>query len=118
MEGERPMTTEYVCNNGHKFLHPAILTVESKLTVSTAIDGNTLASHVCPECHSAEISVAPEENIVSVKSVPLEEVDTWLAEGYKVRELYAKTATLIKTAAPVNPELATHDASVLDVNDQ
>jgi len=36
------------------------------------------------------------DGVVSVRSVPLNEVDELLAEGYEVVELYAKTATLIK----------------------
>jgi hypothetical protein len=38
-----------------------------------------------------------QENITSVLSVPLEQVDSMLAKGYKVKELYAKSCTLIKT---------------------
>jgi hypothetical protein len=99
---------EYVCDKAHRFLFPSIqtetipqqdvikddLSAMMKITTSLAIE-----KHVCPYCSSADISIAPEEDITSVKSVPLEEVDTYLKEGYKVRELYAKTATLIKTEA-------------------
>jgi hypothetical protein len=35
-----------------------------------------------------------------VKSVTLEEVDGWLVKGYKVKELYAKSATLIMVKKP------------------
>jgi hypothetical protein len=35
---------------------------------------------------------------VSVKSVELDKVDEWIGQGYEVKELYAKTATMIKKA--------------------
>ncbi len=34
--------------------------------------------------------------LVSVKSVDINEVDPYLAEGYEVKDFYAKTVTLIK----------------------
>lgn len=37
-----------------------------------------------------------EPSITSVISVPIEEVDSKLKDGYEIKELYAKTATLIK----------------------
>lgn len=54
--------------------------------------------HVCPYCQSLNIDeqVEPQPEIKSVISVPIEEVDVKLKEGYVVRELYAKTATLVK----------------------
>lgn len=54
--------------------------------------------HVCPYCNNVNIDefVEPQQEITSVKSVNLEDVDEWLGKGYVVRELYAKTATLIK----------------------
>jgi hypothetical protein len=42
----------------------------------------------------------PSEKIVSVKSVDLNDVDSWLSQGYVVRDLYAKNATIVK----VTPE--------------
>ena len=59
---------------------------------------STEESLVCPKCRSNyfdEIEKV-EDKISSVKSVPLEEVDALLKKGYVVKELYAKTATLIK----------------------
>ena len=41
-----------------------------------------------------------ESKIVSVKSVDLNEVDGWLNQGYEVKDLYAKNATLIKKEIP------------------
>lgn len=129
---------EYICDKAHRFLHPVINVEHKTSTLSEHGFGKTIVKenptdwqrfvnredfientfNVCPECHSFKLSVAPEENITSVKSVPLEEVDTYLKEGYKVKEFYAKNCTLIKTASPANPELASHDASITDVNDQ
>lgn len=59
--------------------------------------------YVCPHCKSLNFDefVEPEADITSVKSVPLEEVDSYLKQGYKVRELYAKNATLIKTETKI-----------------
>ena len=58
---------------------------------------------VCPHCRDKNYQEIPpvelfEEFIVSVKSVDLADVDNWLQQGYIVKELYAKTATLIKKA--------------------
>ena len=44
----------------------------------------------------AEEPAGKFNGVVSVRSVPLNEVDELLAEGYEVVELYAKTATLVK----------------------
>lgn len=57
---------------------------------------------VCPYCSNIDISefVEPLPEITSVKSVDLAQVDDYLKQGYTVKELYAKTATLVllKTA--------------------
>jgi hypothetical protein len=63
-------------------------------------DGLTLEIKVCPYCENETFTeyIEPQADIVSVKSVPLEEVDNWLTQGYKVKELYAKACTLVKTS--------------------
>jgi len=55
---------------------------------------------VCPYCLSINIDEYTDQKpeISSVVSVPIEEVDAKLKEGYVVKDLYAKTATLIKLA--------------------
>jgi len=57
-------------------------------------------THVCPYCHSLnfqeQIEAVAANKIVSVRSVELEKVDEWIAQGYEVKELYAKSATVIK----------------------
>jgi len=57
---------------------------------------------ICPYCHGLtfEEYVEPiiQDKIVSVKSVELDKVDEWISQGYEVKELYAKTATMIKKA--------------------
>lgn len=52
----------------------------------------------CPYCGSMDFDeiVKEESEIVSVKSVNLDEVDEWLSKGYTVQSLYAKNAVLTK----------------------
>ena len=88
---------EFVCDKGHRFIFTMTFTAE---TARTDVEKDIETYQKCPVCLSKVISVAPEENITSVKSVPLEEVDTYLKQGYKVKELYAKNATLVLTEAP------------------
>ena len=40
-----------------------------------------------------------EDRIVGVKSIDLNEVDDYLSKGWEVRDLFAKTCTLIKKEA-------------------
>ncbi len=58
---------------------------------------------VCPFCGTKAFReyIEPPMEISSVKSVPLEEVDTWIAQGYSVKELYAKNAVLVKKEVKV-----------------
>jgi len=104
---------KYQCDKGHTFSHTAKLVTplegkEGHIAPSLVIGTNPIfvissysETAVCPICHSLNFSeaVEVEADIVSVKSVPLEEVDGMLAQGYKVRELYAKAATLVKLEA-------------------
>jgi hypothetical protein len=100
--------TKYKCDKGHKFIHPAIrkepYTVYSPKTPMAIDKLLTIETHVCPFCVQKGIEnlnfdefVEPEADITSVKSVALEDVDTWLAKGYKVHELYSKSAALVLT---------------------
>ena len=109
------MVSQYVCERGHIFLFPKIVTehtgknvrvmldtkTEDKLVAEPGLDWLEVSLHVCPVngCHSTDIKeyFTAEPDILSVKSVPLEEVDGWLAKGYVVHELYAKSATIKKT---------------------
>jgi len=61
----------------------------------------TTEYHVCPYCLGLDVDELPEaqEQITSVKSVDLSEVDGWLKQGYTIKELYSKNATLVKTEA-------------------
>lgn len=99
----------YECVDCHKtFLHAAVLT--GSLVMGSEKDASrehTLADpilerRVCPFCLSLNIQEHVEqvldEKIVSVKSVDLDKVDTMIAEGYEVKELYAKAATMVKKA--------------------
>lgn len=98
----------YVCEKGHIFIFPAKIVkvilpqLESGQMTSFVPELEPkIEIHACPYCQSLDLSevIEPQEDITSVKSVPLEDVDAWLKEGYKVRELYAKTATLVKLEA-------------------
>ena len=85
---------KYICLDCHRtFMYAAEETIQKS---EDPID--MLEFHVCPYCFSKNIDEQKleEPKIVSVKSVDLAEVDAWLEKGYEVRELYAKTATLIK----------------------
>jgi hypothetical protein len=68
--------------------------------MNTAPVTKSIEEYVCPYCQSLNIDefVVPQAEIVSVKSVELDKVDEWIGQGYEVKELYAKTATMIKKA--------------------
>jgi len=98
---------KYQCQSCKKqFTHPAKQVKSSDAENHTlAIAAGTVFSvidytefHVCPFCNSLEFSeyIEPQYEISSVKSVDLAAVDECLKQGYVVRELYAKTATLVK----------------------
>lgn len=99
---------KYQCNNPNckkSFLHTAQLTNYGK-------DHELIETNVCPFCQSKEYTefVEPAEEISSVKSVDLAQVDDYLKLGYKVKELHAKTATLVKMeTAPKDANLTLKD---------
>jgi hypothetical protein len=93
------MMNRFECEDCHKtFLYPAVMTTEMPQTPDTWFE-----VRICPYCHSMNIKeveqTIPVEQITSVKSVDLAEVDELLKQGYQVHELYAKTATLVKKEA-------------------
>ena len=104
---------KYQCSKCNEvFTHTAKIVVADAKEGSSAIIMSVnpllfVASYsetaVCPFCHNIKFSeyVEPEADIVSVKSVPLEEVDGWLLQGYIVKDLYAKTGTLVKKEVKV-----------------
>ena len=81
------------------------------------IEGD-VETFVCPFCRSNDFSeyVDLEADIVSVKSVDLNEVDTYLKDGYVVEAMFAKTATIKKLAVKETPQQAedkfTEDAKI------
>ena len=89
---------KYQCDKGHVFLFPATQHMGSEFT--------WVESKECPRCQSEAISefVEPEADITSVLSCDLGAVDGFLKQGYIVKELYAKTATLIKKESPQQSE--------------
>ena len=91
---------KYQCLNPEckkTFLQSALLHVPLANGASGALFAE---SHCCPFCHGLDIEEfkLEEAKIISVLSVPLEDVDAKLKDGYQVHELYAKTATLTKKA--------------------
>jgi hypothetical protein len=88
---------KYQCDKGHTFIFPVVAR-------SGISEWNWIETKSCPFCEprneNIDEFVEVEADIVSVKSVTLEEVDGWLVKGYKVKELYAKSATLIMVKKP------------------
>lgn len=91
-----------------EFMYPAKMTERiMRIEDETVIDQEHIPveSSVCPYCFKKDFDELPhppeaKPEITSVKSVSLEEVDSWLKEGYVVESLYAKTATLVKREQP------------------
>lgn len=86
---------------GKLFMYPAKITINLKGIGKGYIDGDVVEHHVCPYCQSFDIEEytpepAPQPQITSVVSVELSQVDSYLKMGYVVRELYSKSATLVK----------------------
>ena len=108
------MPTTYQCEKGHVFLFPEVVTEHVATVIHTfkdqahkeldgvipTLDWFETVTHRCPVEHCGCINlkeyIAPQENIISVKSVDLSEVDSYLKEGYLVESLYAKNAVLVK----------------------
>ena len=57
---------------------------------------NAVVYHIVKYTEEEMVELNKKEEIVSVKSVDLNDVDALLKEGYTVKELYAKNAVLIK----------------------
>lgn len=93
--------TEYLYNHPERTTHDEIPGSVS-VTELTAALLSSIERYVCPKCQSIGFAefVEAEAEVTSVKSVPLEEVDSWLVKGYKVKDLFSKVATLIMEAKP------------------
>jgi len=86
---------KYKCSSCNKpFISPARVCT-NKEDLDQIIEVNA-----CPHCYCVNYdeTVEPkwEEEIVSIKDVPLNEADPLLAQGYTVYNLYAKNAVLVK----------------------
>jgi hypothetical protein len=91
---------QYQCDNCQKlFHHPRKLTENVEYIQATGQPHITRETYVCPHCNNIDFTeyVEAQPDIISVKSVSLDDCDAWITQGYKVKELYAKTATIIKT---------------------
>ena len=93
---------KYQCLNDickYVFIHPGKRTINTPSgNLKLVYPSLSRETYVCPICGSFDFEEykEPENEITSVKSVPLEEVDTYLKDGYTVKELYARSATLVK----------------------
>jgi hypothetical protein len=61
-------------------------------------DYENYETQVCPFCHNVKFTefVEPEVELEDVISVEYVNVGAKIAEGYKVKEIYAKSVTLVK----------------------
>ena len=112
------MPTRYKCGNGHVFLFPLVITEHTVKLVNT-VSGLNVAydscvegwfetvSHRCPvdNCTSIDIQeyIEPIEEkgeITALISVPNNEVNGFITQGYSVMEdkIYAKETILIRRA--------------------
>ena len=97
---------KYVCLECKKtFLHCAKFTDNNvSIGMNTAPITKSFETYVCPYCKSLDVDEFVESHpaIASVKSVELDKVDEWISQGYQVKELYAKMATMVKKEAEKN----------------
>jgi len=80
-----------------KFIFPTKKTVEVP-TIVASLD-YIKEEYVCPKCGSFEFDEykEPEEQIESVVTVDIPDVDLKLKEGYVVKQIYQKNVVMIKT---------------------
>jgi hypothetical protein len=88
---------KYQCTCGKSFIYPA----KKAMTLPEEY-APVFETHVCPYCHSLDFDEIPaelnEKRMVSMKDVPVEEVDKHLADGYVVKDSYAKSVRMVKYA--------------------
>ena len=72
---------EKLLNEGYRIKHAAILEYEGVNGIVYVLEKEA------------------EDRIVRVKSVDLNEADSWLSQGWEVRDLFARSATLVKKEA-------------------
>jgi hypothetical protein len=98
---------KYQCSNGHIFLFPMIsrvgLSEHTFTEVKLCPEGNCASRHI-------EEYVEPEPEIVSMKSVDINQVDEYLKQGYKVKESSTTKACIVKYT-----EIAPKDAEPEEV---
>jgi hypothetical protein len=115
------MTNTLKCDKGHVFLTPAkkivmkhipLLfptnnTTSAETTVTFQQTTESIETPVCPHCNSPSFTVQEEPvavkgEITALLSVPNNEVNVKLAEGYKILEdkIYAKETVMVKRAVP------------------
>jgi hypothetical protein len=71
---------------------------QTAIALRRRIVGGTVETAVCPFCHNVKFSeyIEPIEELEDVISVEYVNVGAKIAEGYKVKEIYAKSVTLVK----------------------
>jgi hypothetical protein len=97
--------TKYICAKcSEVFTHTARMVVADEkagcvvLGASIPYPVNTIETAVCPFCHNIKFTeyIEPEVELEDVISVEYVNVGAKIAEGYKVKEIYAKSCTLVK----------------------
>jgi hypothetical protein len=95
---------QFICSKcKEKFHYPAKQTNNDlSIGMNTLGVKESIEVSVCPFCLSKSFTeyIEPEADITSVLSCELGAVDGFLKQGYIVKELYAKTATLVKREVP------------------
>ena len=83
------------------FMHPAKHTTTSTHNTMATVVTEAMESSQCPHCYSLDYTefVEPQPEIVSIKSVPIEDADALIGQGYVVLEAFAKSVTLVKKEA-------------------
>ena len=106
---------KYQCSRCKEVFHyPMKYTLDQSSVEDNKGETKSRETYHCPFCENQRFTefIEPEPDIISVKSVDLNEVDTYLKDGYVVEAMFAKTATIKKLAIKpsVNPDPDANEA--------
>lgn len=95
---------KFICSDCEKQFLYASKKIEVNIEGETAPMTTTFETHVCPYCHSLNITEAqaeqpqPKGKITALISAPNSNVNDYLEQGYEVMEdkIYAKETILVK----------------------
>ena len=98
------MPSQFKCDKGHLFIHPAKATELHPADINGKIRADTvMESSVCPYCFSLDLELVEEQEppvenvyIYDLTSGPQTQLDGLLAQGYKIKNRYAKQYHLEK----------------------